>query len=91
MFSAGVSQCNRDRQQALAWAENFGVGVFSPECTDRGHYKQLQCHSATGYCWCVDSHGNELYGTRRRGKLDCSGTGWFESGCLKLVAINVAY
>uniref|UniRef100_A0A3B4FBN9 Thyroglobulin type-1 domain-containing protein n=1 Tax=Pundamilia nyererei TaxID=303518 RepID=A0A3B4FBN9_9CICH len=26
---------------------------FIPECTADGRYSPVQCHTATGYCWCV--------------------------------------
>ncbi|KAL0969852.1 hypothetical protein UPYG_G00233220 [Umbra pygmaea] len=41
------------------------VGAFVPQCDDQGQYRDLQCHSSTGHCWCVDSRGQERAGTRR--------------------------
>ncbi|XP_061641893.1 uncharacterized protein nid2a isoform X2 [Phyllopteryx taeniolatus] len=40
------------------------VGAFAPQCDSNGHYTPLQCHSSIGYCWCVDSQGQERPGTR---------------------------
>ncbi|XP_070711595.1 nidogen-2 [Pempheris klunzingeri] len=40
------------------------LGAFAPECDANGEYVPLQCHSSTGYCWCVDSRGQERAGTR---------------------------
>uniref|UniRef100_A0A8C7RUI0 Nidogen 2 n=1 Tax=Oncorhynchus mykiss TaxID=8022 RepID=A0A8C7RUI0_ONCMY len=41
------------------------LGVFVPECDEQGQYRALQCHGSTGYCWCVDSRGQERAGTRK--------------------------
>ncbi|XP_043553581.1 uncharacterized protein nid2a isoform X6 [Chiloscyllium plagiosum] len=40
------------------------VGVHIPECDQEGNFKPLQCHSGTGYCWCVDGRGQEIPDTR---------------------------
>ncbi|XP_035533460.1 LOW QUALITY PROTEIN: nidogen-2 [Morone saxatilis] len=40
------------------------VGAFIPECDANGQYRSQQCHGSTGYCWCVDSRGQERPGTR---------------------------
>nr|XP_020447653.1 nidogen-2 isoform X7 [Monopterus albus] len=40
------------------------VGAYVPQCDNDGQYTPLQCHSSTGYCWCVDSQGQERAGTR---------------------------
>jgi len=47
------------------------IGAFYPECDDAGYYKLTQCHSSTGFCWCVDKHGVEYANTRIHGKPDC--------------------
>ncbi|NXH19948.1 NID2 protein, partial [Bucco capensis] len=39
-------------------------GGHMPQCDEEGHYHPLQCHSSTGYCWCVDAAGQEIAGTR---------------------------
>uniref|UniRef100_A0A3B5B916 Thyroglobulin type-1 domain-containing protein n=1 Tax=Stegastes partitus TaxID=144197 RepID=A0A3B5B916_9TELE len=37
---------------------------FIPECTADGRYSSVQCHAATGYCWCVRADsGRPLPGT----------------------------
>ena len=36
------------------------VGIYSPQCNEDGSWKKLQCHGSTGFCWCVDSEGNEV-------------------------------
>nr|XP_046238840.1 LOW QUALITY PROTEIN: nidogen-2 [Scatophagus argus] len=40
------------------------LGVFVPQCDSNGQYTPRQCHRSTGYCWCVDSRGQEKVGTR---------------------------
>ncbi|XP_061576188.1 SPARC-related modular calcium-binding protein 1-like isoform X2 [Cololabis saira] len=48
---------------------------FVPECTADGRYNPVQCHTATGYCWCVrvDS-GRPLPGSAARNRIpDCTG------------------
>uniref|UniRef100_A0A667XG47 Thyroglobulin type-1 domain-containing protein n=1 Tax=Myripristis murdjan TaxID=586833 RepID=A0A667XG47_9TELE len=40
---------------------------FVPECTADGRYNPVQCHVATGYCWCVRADtGRPLPGTSAR-------------------------
>ncbi|XP_023266078.1 SPARC-related modular calcium-binding protein 1-like [Seriola lalandi dorsalis] len=68
--------CERERASLLsqmhsAWQEER----FIPECTADGRYSPVQCHTATGYCWCVrvDS-GRPLSGTSARNRIpDCTG------------------
>ncbi|XP_042069383.1 nidogen-2 [Haplochromis burtoni] len=40
------------------------TGVYKPQCDAEGQYLPQQCHGSTGYCWCVDSRGDERAGTR---------------------------
>ncbi|KAL4842678.1 hypothetical protein H8958_015991 [Nasalis larvatus] len=39
--------------------------LFVPSCTTEGSYEDVQCFA--GECWCVDSWGKELPGSRVRG------------------------
>ncbi|KAG8515493.1 Thyroglobulin, partial [Galemys pyrenaicus] len=39
--------------------------LFVPSCTAEGSYEDVQCFD--GECWCVDSQGKELPGSRVRG------------------------
>ncbi|ETE62048.1 SPARC-related modular calcium-binding protein 2, partial [Ophiophagus hannah] len=42
-------------------------GTFIPECEGDGTYKEVQCHQATGYCWCVRvDTGRPIPGTSTR-------------------------
>lgn len=47
------------------------TGHYYPACDHNGLYKKIQCHSGTGFCWCSDPLGNEMEGTRQRGRPDC--------------------
>jgi len=40
------------------------VGSYMPQCEKNGQYSPKQCHGSTGHCWCVDSEGHEIEGTR---------------------------
>ncbi|CDW52091.1 Putative kunitz [Trichuris trichiura] len=46
------------------------------ECTPDGAFEQVQCHQASGVCWCVNEDGYEIANTRTQGgnvRPDCSG------------------
>ncbi|XP_030007943.1 SPARC-related modular calcium-binding protein 1-like isoform X2 [Sphaeramia orbicularis] len=73
--------CERERAMLLSqmrsvWQEER----FIPECTADGRYGAVQCHVATGYCWCVRADsGRPLPGTSVRNRIpDCTGaeTAW---------------
>ena len=75
-ISVGVKLCkkHKDEQAAKLPGPPF-VGAFIPSCKLNGDYEEVQCHGSTGYCWCVDKVGNELPGTRTRGRLNCTSAG----------------
>jgi hypothetical protein len=50
------------RLQASARRTN----AFSPQCTQDGKFKPVQCNARAGECWCVDKDGRERPGTRSR-------------------------
>ncbi|KAK9403011.1 thyroglobulin [Crotalus adamanteus] len=45
---------------------------YKPLCEEIGAYKPTQCQ-LNGECWCVDSRGQEIPGTRRRGQQPICG------------------
>ena len=51
------------------------LGADAPECNADGTYKEKQCHSSTGYCWCADAKtGQEIKGTKKgpsEGDVSC--------------------
>lgn len=50
---------------------NQTIGIFVPKCKPDGQYDDMQCMEALGLCWCVDTYGNEIPGTRIRGEPKC--------------------
>ncbi|XP_077999329.1 testican-1-like [Glandiceps talaboti] len=46
-------------------------GAFIPACDEMGFFAGVQCHSSTGYCWCVDKYGTEYENTRVHGEPPC--------------------
>ena len=69
LVSPITSKCLRDRQQALTNAlskDLIMLGVFVPKCEADGSYCRVQCLNTSRYCWCVDSDGKEIPGTRVR-------------------------
>ncbi|XP_058254729.1 nidogen-2 isoform X2 [Hemibagrus wyckioides] len=57
--------CEEQRDTVKSRMNRLGnVGAYIPQCDEEGRYKSLQCHGSTGYCWCVDSAGQERAGTR---------------------------
>ncbi|XP_078573933.1 uncharacterized protein LOC144860543 isoform X8 [Branchiostoma floridae x Branchiostoma japonicum] len=57
----GETKCRQARLEAQASAM---IGRYVPQCTEDGRYRPLQCHSSTGYCWCVDELGETIEGTK---------------------------
>ncbi|XP_069062998.1 SPARC-related modular calcium-binding protein 1-like [Pleurodeles waltl] len=57
--------CEQERREALEDTQN--EGAFIPECDGDGSYKSVQCHQATGYCWCTRTDtGRPIPGTSTR-------------------------
>ncbi|XP_069763871.1 SPARC-related modular calcium-binding protein 1-like [Narcine bancroftii] len=66
--------CEQERQAAIEEAKQHQYeGAFVPQCSAGGLYKQVQCHQATGYCWCVQvDSGHSIQGTTARNQTpDC--------------------
>ncbi|XP_054855964.1 SPARC-related modular calcium-binding protein 1-like [Eublepharis macularius] len=60
--------CEQERREAIEEAQlHQQEGTFIPECEGDGTYKMVQCHQATGYCWCVRvDTGRPVPGTSTR-------------------------
>ncbi|XP_059838139.1 nidogen-1 [Hypanus sabinus] len=67
--SASGSQktCERHRENVLSTIAPRGPRPFDqyvPQCDSQGNYLPVQCHQTQHSCWCVDSNGREITGTR---------------------------
>ncbi|XP_076878390.1 saxiphilin-like [Brachyhypopomus gauderio] len=54
------SKCEQERDNATV---RHLIGAFIPQCDENGNYRPLQCWGSTGYCWCVNSNGQQVAGT----------------------------
>ncbi|XP_042356257.1 SPARC-related modular calcium-binding protein 1 isoform X4 [Plectropomus leopardus] len=71
---AGQSKCRVERNQALEQARRPQESMFVPECNEDGTFAQVQCHTLTGYCWCVTSDGKPVSGSSVHNRTPvCSG------------------
>lgn len=71
---AGQTKCQTERIQALEQAKRPQESIFIPECNDDGTFAQVQCHTLTGYCWCVTTDGKPVSGSSVQNKTPvCSG------------------
>ena len=61
--------CLQERINAMSYLSM--PGRFVPKCKQDGSYDIIQCHHASGYCWCADELGREIPDTRVRGKPIC--------------------
>ncbi|XP_072545230.1 SPARC-related modular calcium-binding protein 1 isoform X6 [Salminus brasiliensis] len=72
---AGQSKCRVERSQALEQAKRPQESIFIPECNEDGTFAQVQCHTLTGYCWCVTTDGKPVSGSSVHNKTPvCSGS-----------------
>lgn len=73
--------CRRHRLRALLHRGliTSRQSYFVPQCDKDGFYLPLQCLVRDQRCWCVDKHGKEIAGTRRRGTVHCEAEvkGWY--------------
>ncbi|XP_059528341.1 thyroglobulin [Myotis daubentonii] len=66
---ACLSFCQLHRQQVLLSGYLNGTAASSlPQCQGSGEYAPVQCDVRREQCWCVDTEGMEVYGTRQRGR-----------------------
>ncbi|XP_046902510.1 SPARC-related modular calcium-binding protein 1 isoform X3 [Hypomesus transpacificus] len=71
---AGQSKCRLERSQALEQAKRPQEALFIPECNEDGTFAQVQCHTLTGYCWCVTTDGKPVSGSSVHNRTPvCSG------------------
>ncbi|XP_010863642.1 SPARC-related modular calcium-binding protein 1 isoform X12 [Esox lucius] len=71
----GQSKCQTERSQALEQARRPQESIFIPECNEDGTFAQVQCHTLTGYCWCVATDGKPVSGSSVHNRTPvCSGS-----------------
>ncbi|XP_010164977.1 thyroglobulin, partial [Antrostomus carolinensis] len=61
------SKCEVERHTALRYQH-----TYVPSCDTDGSYTPVQCQQG-GQCWCVDTKGQEVQGTKRRGQPPACG------------------
>ncbi|NWU90334.1 THYG protein, partial [Upupa epops] len=60
------------------WAAQRYQHAYVPACDADGGYATMQCQQG-GLCWCVDTKGQEVQGTKRRGQAPVCGK---EQACI---------
>uniref|UniRef100_A0A3B1J1Y0 SPARC related modular calcium binding 2 n=1 Tax=Astyanax mexicanus TaxID=7994 RepID=A0A3B1J1Y0_ASTMX len=58
-----TSRCVAEKKYTEQQAKKLFPQVFVPVCNPDGTYSEVQCHSYTGYCWCVTPNGKPISGT----------------------------
>ncbi|XP_078069535.1 nidogen-1 [Mustelus asterias] len=61
------TECERRRDEMRSILQPRGprpAGYYIPECDAHGNYVPVQCLYNQESCWCVDTNGNEIAGTR---------------------------
>ncbi|XP_046732923.1 SPARC-related modular calcium-binding protein 2 isoform X1 [Silurus meridionalis] len=58
-----TSRCAAEKKYTEQQAKKLFPQVFVPVCNPDGTYSEVQCHSFTGYCWCVSPNGRPISGT----------------------------
>ncbi|XP_043929967.1 SPARC-related modular calcium-binding protein 1 isoform X5 [Protopterus annectens] len=72
---ASQTKCRMERALALEQAKRPQEAIFIPDCNEDGSFAQVQCHTYTGYCWCVTSDGKPISGSSVQNKTPvCSGS-----------------
>ncbi|KAM7075694.1 thyroglobulin [Molossus nigricans] len=67
--AACLSFCQLHRQQVLLSGYlNSTATSYVPQCQGAGEYAPVQCDVRREQCWCVDTEGMEVYGTRQPGR-----------------------
>ncbi|XP_065152182.1 SPARC-related modular calcium-binding protein 2 isoform X1 [Paramisgurnus dabryanus] len=58
-----TSRCVAEKRYTEQQAKKVFPQVFVPVCNPDGTYSEIQCHSYTGYCWCVTPSGRPISGS----------------------------
>lgn len=62
--------CEKRRQEAFLSSKRF-----IPFCKPDGSWSEIQCEHFSKLCWCVDSTGKEVPGTKSRNLKTCPDLG----------------
>ncbi|XP_052766737.1 SPARC-related modular calcium-binding protein 1-like isoform X9 [Mya arenaria] len=67
-----VTKCFQEKEEALRSVADGAENVFIPECNTDGTFREVQCHSASGFCWCVSEEGKPFPRTSTKdGQPNC--------------------
>ena len=66
ILDANDSACEKKRQEAFLSSK-----MFIPFCKPDGSWSEIQCERFSKMCWCVDSTGKEVPGTKSRNLKTC--------------------
>ncbi|XP_059373037.1 SPARC-related modular calcium-binding protein 2-like [Carassius carassius] len=70
-----TSRCVAEKKYTEQQAKKLFPQVFVPVCNPDGTYSEVQCHSYTGYCWCVNPSGRPISGSAVANKKpQCQGS-----------------
>ncbi|XP_035214941.1 SPARC-related modular calcium-binding protein 1-like isoform X3 [Stegodyphus dumicola] len=58
-----VEKARCEAQRTLMLEQGHKTELFIPDCKPDGSYAEVQCHTSTGYCWCVDEAGKPVKGS----------------------------
>ncbi|WAR18335.1 SMOC1-like protein [Mya arenaria] len=71
-----VTKCFQEKEEALRSVADGAENVFIPECNTDGTFREVQCHSASGFCWCVSEEGKPFPRTSTKdGQPNCKAKG----------------
>uniref|UniRef100_A0A3Q3FC00 SPARC related modular calcium binding 2 n=1 Tax=Labrus bergylta TaxID=56723 RepID=A0A3Q3FC00_9LABR len=76
-----TSRCVAEKKYTEQQAKKLFPQVFVPVCNPDGTYSEVQCHSYTGYCWCVTPNGRPISGSAVANKKPRYGTDGRHSAC----------
>ncbi|CAG04738.1 unnamed protein product [Tetraodon nigroviridis] len=63
VWEENTSRCVAEKKYTEQQAKKLFPQVFVPVCNPDGTYSEVQCHSYTGYCWCVTPNGRPISGS----------------------------
>lgn len=72
-----MTKCFQEREEARSSGSRSKntKDVFIPSCKSDGTFAEIQCHKASGYCWCVSNEGKPFPGTStKNSKPNCRGS-----------------